>query len=355
MKLDFADLLVFSICFAVCQILVWNQKTIGKQRSVRSMRQKQALHSIPVPRLGGVAIFSSVLVTTLFVSPQLTEAYAMFVIALIPLVAAGVYEDMVRPIVARWRLSAIALSCLFVIAALEVWLPRTGIAVLDPWMAGPVGLALTVLVVTGITNAFNMIDGLNGLSAGVSFCAFGAIAAISVQIGFGNMIHLSMMYVFAIAAFLIFNFPLGRLYLGDSGAYLLGFILAWFSISVLLKSDTVSPWAFFLIFSYPILEMLISIFRRVLQNRSAFSADTEHFHHLVFRKVQSSHFLRHHAKWHNPLTTLVIVPFAVLPMFLGVVFFDNAAYLLVSSLCVSMGYVVSYLLLRRYDIQTVPA
>lgn len=351
MILDHADALVFSICLLVCLIIVRNRTAFGAQRALRSLRQKQAIHDVPVPRLGGIAIFSSVMISTLFVNPQLTAAYALFVVALIPLVAAGVYEDLVRPIAARWRLTAIALSCLFVISALKVWLPRVGIPILEPWMAGPIGIALTVLIVTGITNAFNMIDGLNGLSGGVSFCAFAAIGAISVSVGYANMIHLSGMYACAIGAFLVFNFPLGRLYLGDTGAYLLGFILSWFAISVLLNAQMVSPWAFFLIFSYPILEMLFSIVRRVLQGRSSFSADMEHLHHLVYRRVQSSHFLRRYAKWQNPISTLVLLPFAVVPMFLGVRFFDEPKTLLILSVCVTTAYVGGYLILREYDKQ----
>jgi UDP-N-acetylmuramyl pentapeptide phosphotransferase/UDP-N-acetylglucosamine-1-phosphate transferase len=192
-----------------------------------------------------------------------------------------------------------------------------------------------------------LIDGLNGLCSGICLCAFLAISSLSESIGYETMFHLSMMYVAGISAFLIFNFPFARLFLGDSGAYLLGFILSWFSIAVMLHSDSVSPWAFFLIFSYPIVDMLVSIIRRVAVGRSPFSPDAGHFHHLVLNAVGSIKFLDKHHRFHNPLATLAVLPVAVYPMVIGVVYYDNVQVLLLSSVGVVLIYCILFVLLRE--------
>lgn len=347
MHLGLNEAIVFLACFIVCFLVVRNAKHLTPHRTILSLRETQAVHTNPVPRLGGVAIFAAVLITTLLVSPKLAAAYSLFVIALIPMVSVGVYEDMVGPVAARWRMSAIALSSVFAMVALKVWLPRTGIPALDPLMVGPIGAILTALIVTGVTNAFNLIDGLNGLCSGICLCAFAAINFLSESIGYETMGHLSMMYVAGIAAFLLFNFPFGRLFLGDSGAYLLGFILSWFSISVMLHSDHVSPWTFFLIFSYPIIDMLVSIIRRLAVRRSPFSADAGHFHHLVLNAVQSISFLRNHHRLHNPLATLAVLPIAIYPMIIGVSYYDEVKVLLLSSIGVVLIYCILYVLLRE--------
>jgi UDP-GlcNAc:undecaprenyl-phosphate/decaprenyl-phosphate GlcNAc-1-phosphate transferase len=347
MHLHLHEIVVFVTCLVSCLVVVRNSRTLSPHRDLRALRQAQAIHVDRIPRLGGIAIFSSVLVTTLLVSAQLTPAYAMFVLGLMPLVAMGLYEDMGRPTKPVWRLGAIVLSSAFIIAALGVWLPRSGIPAIEPLMGGVFGAILTVAVVAGVTNAFNMIDGLNGLCSGIALSAFIAINTISVDIRYENMIHLSMMYIVAIVAFMLFNFPVARLYLGDTGAYLLGFILSWFAISVLLNDASVSPWAFFLIFGYPATDMLFSIARRIARGRSPFSPDAEHFHHLVLRIIRSTPAFERLRKWHNPIATLVVLPLAVAPMMYATEFHSVPAALFAAAAVVVLSYLGLYALMLR--------
>jgi UDP-GlcNAc:undecaprenyl-phosphate/decaprenyl-phosphate GlcNAc-1-phosphate transferase len=342
------EALVGAVTLAASVAVVRHGHALTSFRSRLSLKEAQSVHSRPVPRLGGLAVFCSVVLSTLLVNPQLTANYAMFVIGMLPLIFVGLYEDIIGPTKAMWRVFAIALSCIFVILALGVWLPRSGLVWLDPWIAGYVGIVITVLLVIGVCNSFNLIDGLNGLSTGVALAAFFALHEISQRIGFEIMSDLTMMYVVSLAIVLFFNFPIARLFLGDSGAYLLGFILAWFAISILIKDSSVSPWVFLLILAYPITELLFTISRRLFCLISPLRADKHHLHHYVFRALSEVEALRNGKNFHNALASLCIVPLAVTPMFYAVKVYNKPDAILIAYGFFLLAYLIQYFALKRY-------
>lgn len=311
-------------------------------RSRLDLQQSHSTHDVPTPRLGGMAIFLSVVLTTAFFEGYFGGRYAQLIISAVPLIMVAMWEDAVRQTSAPVRLAATVVSALLAIGALQSWLPRLDIAALDPWMAGGFGIFMTVLYIAATVNAFNMVDGLNGLCAGIAFFALIAFNIIAAQAGFGFMTHTTMVLAAAVAAFLLFNFPFARVFLGDTGAYVLGFILAWFSVSLTRRFPEVSPWALFMVLAYPLSELCFTFIRRVAAGVSPFAPDQGHFHHLVLMNVQVSGWCPRGSRLCNPMATLFILPLAVAPMLYAIVYFDDPAGLMTGVIVYAVLFVTAY-------------
>ena len=124
----------------------------------------------------------------------------------------------------------------------------------------------------------------------------------------------------AIAGFLVLNFPFGKIFLGDAGAYALGHLLVWTSISILWNAPSVTPLAVLLIFFWPIADTVMAILRRYSAGKSITQPDRLHFHQLVMRAVEIVLLGRNKRKLANPLATTLTIPFVISPMIAGVLF-----------------------------------
>jgi UDP-N-acetylmuramyl pentapeptide phosphotransferase/UDP-N-acetylglucosamine-1-phosphate transferase len=258
----------------------------------------RSVHTQPIPRIGGVAIFFStigVIVALLFLSNAIGGRFRELRLQLTTLLclaafifAIGLVDDL-RGLPARFKFFAevaAAGGLYFVGVKIKSIGITDGFVLQLGWLAFPV----TVLWVVGITNAVNMSDGLDGLAAGVSAitCAVIAVFAIhSTTIYDGSIESNSvMMAVFALAllgslcGFLIFNFNPAKVFMGDSGSLFLGFTIAATSVVCASKTTALVALALpALALGIPIFDTLFSMLRRWLERRSVFAADRGHFHH----------------------------------------------------------------------------
>jgi UDP-N-acetylmuramyl pentapeptide phosphotransferase/UDP-N-acetylglucosamine-1-phosphate transferase len=170
----------------------------------------------------------------------------------------------------------------------------------------------------GVCHAFNLIDGVNGFSALVGISASLALATISHQQGLIDHRDTLIILSVSIAGFLVFNFPFGRIFLGDAGAYLIGYISIWTAISILWMAPQVSPFAVLLIFFWPVADTFLAIVRRLMYGTSVSKPDRLHFHQLVMRTLQITFLGRNQRRLANPLTTIIMLPFAMCPIISGV-------------------------------------
>jgi UDP-N-acetylmuramyl pentapeptide phosphotransferase/UDP-N-acetylglucosamine-1-phosphate transferase len=155
-------------------------------------------------------------------------------------------------------------------------------------MFAPVSLLLTVLIVGGFTNAMNIMDGLHGLAGGLTLSMLLATAWVAYRLDDPLVIELCMVMASATVGFLLVNFPRGLIFLGDGGAYFLGFMLVQLWLCLLHRHGEVTPWLFLGIGAYPTIETVFSIYRRRFRNRrlqSAILADRLHLHCLAYRRV----------------------------------------------------------------------
>jgi UDP-N-acetylmuramyl pentapeptide phosphotransferase/UDP-N-acetylglucosamine-1-phosphate transferase len=204
----------------------------------------------------------------------------------LPAFVVGLAEDITKNVSPRRRLVAISLS-----AALAVWLAeavitRTDIPGLDGVVAYGWGAALvTIFVVAGVANSINIIDGFNGLSSMCVLIMLSSLAYVGFSVGDPLIALMALAGVGAVLGFFVWNFPAGLVFLGDGGAYFLGFYLAELAILLLIRNPQVSPMFPLLLCIYPVFETLFSIYRRkVLRGRPAGMPDGVHLHSLIYRR-----------------------------------------------------------------------
>ncbi|HEY5800552.1 MAG TPA: MraY family glycosyltransferase, partial [Burkholderiaceae bacterium] len=147
-------------------------------------------------------------------------------------------------------------------------------------------LPLTMLAVAGIANAINIIDGFNGLASVVGICMLLSLAYVGQQVNDVFIVVAALSLAGAIAGFLIWNYPAGLIFLGDGGAYFIGFMLGELALLLVMRNPQVSTWYAALLLIYPTFETLFSVYRRVfVRGRSPGMPDGIHLHSLIFRRI----------------------------------------------------------------------
>ena len=255
------------------------------------------LHNEAIPRLGGVAIVFSFLIATAIaliagkflvhsrtgfsLSPLATILPPAMLIFLL-----GIYDDRrdASPLL-KFSVQAVAGAMLFAGGLRILAVPVLFGAHQFSWFTG---LVLTILWVIAITNAFNLIDGLDGLAAGSAL--FSTLVVFVVAL-LGNMSLISLVALAlagAILGFLRYNFNPATIFLGDCGSLFIGFMLSALALHGTEKAPTIIAVAIPVVsFGLPILETLLSVIRRLISGRPIFSADREHIHHKLLQRGMS--------------------------------------------------------------------
>ena len=241
-------------------------------------KDSRRMHTKPIPRMGGLAIFLGFSITvTVFLAPT-KEIIGMLIGALI-LVIVGIFDDI-------YSLPALLKLFLQIFSSTVAVLMGniiTGVTVFGKYIdLGIAAIPLSVLWITALINAVNLIDGLDGLSCGVS-----AISSVALLFSAFFLPEPSFAIILIIASlagscigFLPFNFNPASIFMGDTGAMFLGYSLAIISIQGFFKIDALlSFWIPFLAFALPLFDTSFAFARRILHGKSPFSADRGHIHH----------------------------------------------------------------------------
>ncbi|MBL7772451.1 MAG: undecaprenyl/decaprenyl-phosphate alpha-N-acetylglucosaminyl 1-phosphate transferase [Chitinophagaceae bacterium] len=293
----------------------------------------QKLHHVPTPRIGGLGIFVGILLMVKDLNLGL-----QLVLCLIPAFMAGFLEDLYAKISPLRRLIIMSISGVMAIYIKDAVVIDFGFF----HVPYSIGIFITMVAILGLINGTNMIDGFNGLSSGVCFLIFGAYFVLSYMVHDFGMAYICLVCMAAIFGFLIFNFPGGKIFLGDGGAYSLGFLLAVCSIMIVKRNPEVSPWFVLVCLIYPVWEVIFSFTRRTLVHRlSPLYPDSKHVHQLIFRNI---------TRKNNPLTTLVIYPVVLLFNLLAIYFYNNGIALFTIAGVFIVCYTVFYFVYSRREI-----
>jgi len=242
----------------------------------------QSFHKEVIPRAGGIGIY----LVALFSSYFTTERIFFVVLSFLPMFFYGLYEDLKGNTPQKVRLLIILFSSFLAVQLTGLKLENIGFFGIPEYLIVP----FTIFAVTGIVSAINFIDGLNGLASGISLITF-AIFGISSLADGNSLVALGFFFmVAAISGFFAINFPFGKLFLGDTGAYFLGYILAFSAIKIVNNgTGEISPWFPVAVLAYPIIETLFTIVRRSrrLKNKGIkfFEAERVHLHSLVYKRL----------------------------------------------------------------------
>lgn len=320
----------------------------------------QKFHTSPVPRVGGVGVFAGLWAAagSAWLAGWADAAMALLLlVSAVPAFAAGLAEDLTKKVTPRVRLLACALSAGLAAVSLGALIDRADVVWLDqlvewaPWIT----VVLTLVGVAGVANSVNIIDGFNGLASMCVMLILLALAFVAWQVGDTFVLRLTLACVAAVLGFFVLNYPAGLVFLGDGGAYLLGFLMAELAVLLVHRNAEVSPMFGLMVCIYPIFETLFSMVRRKLRRgrrRSTWEPDGIHLHSLLFRRV---------VRWavggapnakslnrRNSMTSPYLWALCGLSILPAVTFYDDTPVLLVCLFVFAFTYVGLYLSIVRF-------
>ncbi|NLJ97703.1 MAG: undecaprenyl/decaprenyl-phosphate alpha-N-acetylglucosaminyl 1-phosphate transferase [Tissierellia bacterium] len=261
------------------------KKIAIKYGAVDIPKDDRRIHKKPMPLMGGLAIYISVVVASLIFTP-IDESLLATIIGGTIILISGIIDDIKGLSPKEKLLFQVGAAIVLILGDVRI----TGIT--NPFSkTGQIiplnsfSIPITIFWIVGITNTLNLIDGLDGLAAGVTM-----IASLSFLVVANRFSHISIMIMSAIVAgaclgFLPYNFNPARIFMGDTGALFLGFVLSSLSIEGVMKSvATIAVVVPILILGVPIFDTTFAIFRRLLSGRSIAEADNGHLHHKLLKK-----------------------------------------------------------------------
>jgi UDP-GlcNAc:undecaprenyl-phosphate/decaprenyl-phosphate GlcNAc-1-phosphate transferase len=350
--------LSFGITFGVLIVSRSNAKNYGHD-------MPQRFHLGHTPRIGGLGMFlsfglalflaalSSQFLPTHF---SLTAAHAFaWLAAASPVVLFGMIEDITQRVGVKWRLLAAVISASIAYALFNASVNRLGIPWIDhqllnwPWF----GIALAVFAITGLPHALNIIDGYNGLAGMVVVMICAALAYVSWQVGDRQLAAVMIALAGCTLGFLVWNYPRGLIFAGDGGAYFWGFVIALASILLVQKHSQVSPWFPMLLLIYPVWETIFSIYRKLSRGQSPGTADSMHFHQLVYKRLVRGVFHDNSVRqmlMRNNRTSPYLWAFASLTVLPAMLFWYSTPILVFFCGMFITSYVAAYLVMVRFKL-----
>jgi UDP-N-acetylmuramyl pentapeptide phosphotransferase/UDP-N-acetylglucosamine-1-phosphate transferase len=291
--------------------------------------EPQKFHEKETSRAGGIGILIGSVVG--FTSLTFPLFNWIFILILFLAFLSGAFEDFHRSLSAKVRLFLQTITALTAVLLMNAVVTYLGLGMTMPYS---LGILFSIFAIVGMMNAINIIDGFNGLASGIVLVILLALATVAIDIHNGMVMQASLITIVAILGFFVLNFPKGYIFLGDGGAYLLGFMTALLGIFLASQYENVSPWFILAIFIYPVWEVVFSIIRKKSMGRSPMEPDSYHLHMLIFRQITKN----------NPLTSVVIVvlvtPFTLVPTLYAHNSMANIKTILL--------FIVLYTLLYRY-------
>jgi UDP-N-acetylmuramyl pentapeptide phosphotransferase/UDP-N-acetylglucosamine-1-phosphate transferase len=278
--------------FGVSALLVLTQRWHGRLSLDHDLDGAQKFHEVPVPRVGGLGLMAGLLAGAWVYSLQAPTSGAGIQIEVLaacglPAFLFGLLEDMTKKVSVLVRLLATFASAGLAVWAVDAQLTRLdtlGIDVLMTYV--PVAIIFTCFAVGGVANAVNIIDGFNGLASGSVAIMLAGLGCLAYLVDDTAVMGLCFVGAAALVGFMGMNFPFGKIFLGDGGAYLAGFWLAECAVLLLSRNPSISTWAVLLACIYPVFETVFSMWRKDIYRKTGMGKpDKVHFHMLVFRRL----------------------------------------------------------------------
>ena len=341
---SYAALASFLACGLILATRRWHDRfTVDGNHGV------QKVHTEPTPRIGGLGLMLGLMVGWYVDEhePHLLSADDLLGFALmasLPAFVAGILEDITKQVSVLVRLIATMLSGILVYAFAGYGIFRLDIPGIDQLLSwAPFCILFTAFAVAGVANAYNIIDGFNGLTAAAMIVAVAAMSAIAFEVGDFELVYFGLIYIASILGFMVWNYPLGRIFLGDGGAYAMGFLIAWMAVALPARHPEVSPWASLMACGYPVMETIYSMIRRRLARQNSGAPDALHLHSLIKKVVIRPRFQKFRGYLRNAMVTIILLPFIAVVAITGVMLYRDTGLLMLAF----AGYFALYILSHR--------
>ena len=323
--------------FAVFFVISFFWKKIYKSLSLKAYQSKQRLHQDEVPRTGGLIMYLFLTMTAYFIFNS--DLLNIILISAVPIIFIGAKEDLFHNTSPKLRLIFMILSASLFIYFLPVNLPEIDFPLINQLLSfsilKEIFFIFSILV---IVNGNNLIDGVNGNMALTNVVQLCVIAILASTVNDSHMIEVCLILMLPLIIFLIFNFPLGKIFSGDAGAYFYGFAISASVIYLFGEYGQLLSWNAVLILIYPSIELLFSFIRKkIFDNKSPFTPDAKHLHSIIFRYLTKRLTLTN-----NSLVTVCLLPLIFSP-FLVYFYSDDIFNIIFSIFMNFVIYVLVYL------------
>ena len=285
-KIEYS-LLITGVCLIIVALIIPLVKKIALHINAMDIPDARKVHSKPIPRLGGLGIFMGFLFGYMIFGKSTIQMNSILIGSFIILLT-GIFDD-IKPISAKYKLlGQILASCVIVFYG-NILLNNVTILGLD-LNFGVLSYPITILFIVACTNIINLIDGLDGLSGGISSIFY----LSTIVICFFQNRYMELEFVMALLmlgstlGFLIHNFHPASIFAGDSGALFMGFTIAVISLLGFKTTAITSIFIPLMILAVPILDTFFAIVRRLLKHQSISTPDKQHLHHQLL-KMKFSH------------------------------------------------------------------
>ena len=306
---------------------------------IKNYDNVQRIHHEEVSRLGGVALTFGVLMLAYLSDNPETQALTLkLFIALTPITLVALMEDLHLEISPFFRLSVLLLSSFLVLLLTDIELPKLNEARLDLLLSMPyLGLFFYSLCIAGLINGMNFIDGTNGNFGFTSIAILMGLLFLGMTANDLAFISLLLTFLMPLIIFMAFNYPLGKIFAGDVGAYFFGASIGFLVIYFFGSHPEISAWNAVLIVFYPAMELIYSVTRKVAKNYSPLLPDRHHLHIKLYGRLFN---LTQNAKTSNNLVTLMLSPFWLLPMLLLPWVYHSAVLSMSTATALALLYIV---------------
>lgn len=251
--------------------------------NLKTYQAVQRVHEDEIFRLSGFVIY--LFFTILYLFHYFDSSLMInILISSIPFVIIGLKEDLLHNTSPKSRLISMIMSCLIFFYINPITFPVLDIPLLGALINFyPISIIFFTFSALVVMNGMNLIDGMNGLFGFTALFLLLAISIIALKVGDLYIMEIAILFASPLIVFLLFNFPFGKVFMGDLGAYLYGFVIAILMIYLFGKYESLLSWYAILILFYPCIELLFSFTRKVTRKLDPFVADDMHLHSVIYK------------------------------------------------------------------------
>jgi len=269
---------LFQLTYTFYLIKNWSyiQSNFFKKRIIN----KQDTHYTQIPRIGGLILFTTMIIMGLFKKDSLIIHFCLI---LSPIFLVGITEDLYNNVRPKIRIISMIFSSLLFLIIFDFPIPIISIPYVGQVLSNPlIGSIFLTFCIMIITNGMNLIDGSNGNASLAGLTVLSALCYLFMTINNVMLFNLSIFLIIFLLLFSLFNYPIGKIFLGDTGAYIIGFLISCLCIKVFYTNPSLPSWIAVLILFYPAFEVLFSYMRKIFCKESPFLPDRRHLHILIF-------------------------------------------------------------------------
>ncbi len=275
--------LIVFVTFLVSAFLVPLVKKAALHVGAMDMPNKRKAHTVPTPRMGGLAIFGAFILGYILFARMSIQMLSILIGGFI-VILTGVFDD-IKPVPAKIKLFLQIIAACVVVFYGKIVVNHISMLGINFDFPVPLNYIVTIIFIVGITNAINLIDGLDGLASGVSSIYFATIAIIAFIINKmqGLDTILSLIMLGSTLGFLLHNFHPAKIFMGDTGSLFLGFTISVIALLGFKATTLTSLIIPIVILAIPIFDTSLAIFRRIIKGEKITAPDKDHFHHQLLK------------------------------------------------------------------------